>query len=741
MRRHTIPIALGLAVLLVFLAHAAKLDFTLINRFENLSYDARLLLTMPHSKDNRVVIVDIDEKSLAEEGRWPWGRDRLALMMNQLFDRYRVALVAFDVVFAEPDVSSGINVLQNLAQQELQHDATYRAVLEQIRPRLDHDAQFAKVLEGRPVVLGYYFNPVSDAVEARQSGMLPNPTLPAGAFAGRTIPFVGGNGYGANLAEFQRAAKRAGHFVPFLDDDGITRRVPMLMEYKGAYYESLSLAIMRTLLGISNVEPIFPTGRTFGYTGLEWLKLGNLYIPVDERVNALVPYRGKKGSFKYISATDVIHGRASVADLKDAVALVGTSAPGLQDLRAAPMEASYPGVEIHANLVAGMLDRSIKQKPAYVRGAEIVTLLVLGLVLSIVLPMLSPLKAALASAVASVLVLGINLLAWSSGNLVLPLASSIMLVVILFVLSMSYGYFIEARGKRQLAGVFGQYVPPELVEKMGENPQKFTQELMEGQRREMTVLFSDVRNFTSMSEGLTPKQLSQMLNEYLTVMTNVIQKHNGTIDKYIGDAIMAFWGAPLEDPQHARHALLAAMEMQAALVDLRIKFKEKGWPEIKTGAGVNSGEINVGNMGSEFRMAYTVLGDPVNLASRLEGLTKQYGVTIMVGEATKKAIPDMVFRELDRVRVKGKEEPVAIFEPLGLEGQVDKTVLDELKLFHRTLALYREQNWDMAEVQLLSMLKSSPHCYLYKLYMERIGRHRTNPPPSDWGGVTVFETK
>jgi adenylate cyclase len=281
-------------------------------------------------------------------------------------------------------------------------------------------------------------------------------------------------------------------------------------------------------------------------------------------------------------------------------------------------------------------------------------------------------------------------------------------------------------------------VPPELVDEMSENPGNFT---MEGESREMTVLFSDVRGFTTISEGLSPKELSRLMNEYMTPMTRIIHKHRGTIDKYIGDAIMAFWGAPLADPEHSRHALLAAMEMQQALAPLREQFKAKGWPEIRIGVGINTGTMSVGNMGSEFRMAYTVMGDAVNLASRLESLTKQYGVGIIVGEHTKKALPDVVFRELDRVRVKGKDEPVAIYEPLGAAGQVDKTALDELELFQRALKLYRAQDWDLAEVQLLNLQKSSPESTLYRLYLERITHFRANPPGVEWDGVFTFKTK
>ncbi len=264
---------------------------------------------------------------------------------------------------------------------------------------------------------------------------------------------------------------------------------------------------------------------------------------------------------------------------------------------------------------------------------------------------------------------------------------------------------------------------------------------MEGESREMTVLFSDVRGFTTISEGLDPKQLTQLMNEFLTPMTHVIHHSRGTIDKYMGDAIMAFWGAPLHDPDHARHALQAAMDMVQRLGDLQAQFKAKGWPEINIGIGLNTGVMTVGNMGSEFRMAYTVMGDAVNLGSRLEGLTKNYGVHIIVSETTREKAPDFVYRELDMVRVKGKDKPVTIYEPVCEAGKEDNSIKDELELYREALKLYRAQNWDMAELQFLNLQKQYPGRYLYQMYVERINYFRQHLPGSGWDGVFTYETK
>lgn len=745
LKKNAVRIALGFAVLLVLLGHAAKVyQIPFLNQLDAIIYDYRLRLTMPRTVDDRIVILDIDEKSLKEEGRWPWSRHRLAMMIDKLFDRYHIAVVGFDVVFAEKDESSGLNVLQELAQKQLRDVPQYQSALDRVRPQLEYDRQFAAAIKGRPVILGYYFSTSESGHKATETGMLPPPVLPAGTFAGRRIPFTTWDGYGANLPELQQAAAGAGHFNPLTDFDGVSRRVPMLAEFNGAYYESLSLAMVRAIFGFPKVVPGFPpeAASSKDYSGLEWIELntdhGTIKIPVDQNAGTLVPYRGPQGSFKYISAADVLHDRADVKDLQGRIVLVGTTAPGLLDLRSTPVAAVFPGVEVHANLISGILDQNIKQKPSYVIGAEVMLVFITGVLLALGLPLLNPLRATLTTLVVMLFVLATNLMVWHYGNLVLPLASAALLIIGIYVLNVAYGYFVEARSKRQITGLFGRYVSRELVDEMSRNPQQVS---MEGESREMSVLFSDVRGFTSISEGMDPKELSRLMNEFLSPLTQVIHKHRGTVDKYMGDCIMAFWGAPLRDPEHASHAVLAGLEMQATLHALRPKFKERNWPEIKIGVGVNSGRMSVGNMGSAIRVAYTVMGDAVNLASRLEGITKQYGVGMIVGEGTKAMMPDFAFRELDRVRVKGKDEPVAIYEPIGPANQTDKVLLDELKLFHQALKYYRLQDWDRAEMQLLNLQRMAPGSKLYEIYAKRINYFRNTSPGDNWDGVWVFETK
>lgn len=361
MKQHIVRYTLGFLVLLVLLGHAARFyQFGFVSRLDAIIYDTKVRLTMPQSVDERVVILDIDEKSLGEIGRWPWGRDRVSQLVRKLFDQHGITLLGFDVVFAEPDESSGLKVLDRLARSELKDSSQFQAVLQSLRPQLDNDGSFIETLKGRPVILGYYLSNVKDGVA---SGALPPPALPAGSFTGRSIPFVSYLTHGGNLAEFQKAAFSGGHFNPLVDFDGISRRVPLLAEYKGEYYEALSLAMVRALIGQPKVVPWFPEDRWFssrGYQGMEAIDLptarGTLRIPVDDEVAVLIPYRGYQGSFRYYSIADIMADRIEPGELKGKIALVGTTAPGLLDLRATPVGEAYPGVEIHANLITGMLD-------------------------------------------------------------------------------------------------------------------------------------------------------------------------------------------------------------------------------------------------------------------------------------------------------------------------------------------------------------------------------------------------
>jgi len=545
-------------------------------------------------------------------------------------------------------------------------------------------------------------------------------------------------GYGANLPELQANAVAAGHFNPDIDVDGIVRRVPLLYEFEGNYYESLSLAMSRQILGVDRLEPLLADDIAGNYATVEWFRLGHIRIPVDEFAQAIVPYRGKQGSFPYVSATDVLNSQAAADILEDTIVLIGTSAPGLFDLRSTPVQNKFPGVEIHANLIAGILDQGIKELPKYVQGIEFIHLFIAGLIITLLLPFLTPVWSMLATTGLLLLSVAVNYIIWHEVNIVLPVAAVVAMILILLLLNMSYGFFFERRIKGQITDLFGQYVPPELVDEMSEDPASY---IRDAEERELTVLFSDVRGFTTLSEGLTPKELSSLMNEFLSELTRVIHDHRGTIDKYMGDAIMAFWGAPVKDPDHAKHALTAGLAMIERMYALQDVFEERGWPRLYIGVGLNTGNMSVGNMGSRFRTAYTVIGDEVNLGSRLEGLTKEYGVELIVGENTKNALPDYVFRELDLVRVKGKHKPIGIYQPLALYSDVSKEELEELEHYQLALDTYRAKNWDDAEKLFEELKQKYEAREVYNVYLKRLDFFRKNPPGTDWDGVFTFTTK
>ncbi|UCH48031.1 MAG: CHASE2 domain-containing protein [Betaproteobacteria bacterium] len=742
MKKHLVRFSLGFVVVLAFVAHAiGAFDSSLLDRLELALYDARLRLTMPGGVDQRIVIVDVDEKSLAVEGRWPWRRDKVGMLVDQLFDHYQAGLVGFDVVFSEPGESSGLTVLRELSATTLRDDKAFQDAVQRLSPRLEYDRVFSEKLRNRPVVLGYYFtNPEESSDQVQSSGLLPDPVLGPGTFTDKNIRYTSWLGYAANLPELQRAAAGAGHFNTWPDEDGVTRRVPMLVEHAGAFYAPLSLALVRLGLGSQDVVPGFPKLSVWNrnYPGLEWLEVGGMRVPVDEMMAALVPYRGAVGSYAYVSATDVLRGVTPVELLRNKIILVGTTTPGLYDLRAAPVGEVYPGVEIHANLIAGMLDGTIMHRPPYVLGAEVALLLLCGVSMTVLLPLFSPLRATLLTVAILAGLVGLNLLVWVNANTVLPLASGMTMIALLFALNMSYGYFVESRAKHQITSRFGQYVPAAVVEEMSRHHETIS---MEGERRELSVLFSDIRGFTSISERLGAKELTSLMNQLMTPLTQLVYQYRGTIDKYMGDCLMAFWGAPLKDPEHAQKAVLCGLEMHKTIRQLTPAFRARNWPEIEIGVGVNSGKVVVGNMGSELRIAYTVIGDAVNLASRLESLTKHYGVPMIVGERTRSLAPELVYRELDKVVVKGSDQPVTIYEPMGRQGEVDAAQLDALQLWAQFLRLYRTGEWDKAELQLLNLQKQDSSRRLYQLFMDRISGLRSNPPVAPWDGATRFEPK
>jgi adenylate cyclase len=713
---------------------SSSLRLPLIDEIEEYLYDVRLRWNMPNTIDDRIVIVDIDERSIAAEGHFPWQRDKMAHLVETLFEYYRVRVVAFDMVFAEPEESTALQLIEDLQNQpDLD---TGNIPLAELHTRWETDRQFAESVTDRNVILGFTFKQIVTEREPATTGLLPFPTIYAEQLEGISLPLYEAEGYVSNFAALQEVAEFGGFFsYPRLDD--IIRSTPLLQTFQGDLYETLSLAAARLYLGNPPIQFEFGEGGDFTGLNLENLLLGDIRIPVDERTQAYIPFRGPLGSFPYVSATDVLNREAGRAILRDKLVIVGTTSAGLLDLRATPVSDAYAGVEIHANLASAVLDERFMARPPYITGVEFIVVVANLLVMAVLIPRLSPVLIAMT---VTVLLFGntmLNINLWDSYQLIVPLSATLIAILTMAFLQITYNYFVESRRKQRLGRMFGQYIPAEVVEEIDASGQELS---LEGESREMTVLFSDVRGFTTISESLEPAELTRFMNAFLTPITQVIHDNRGTIDKYIGDAVMAFWGAPLRDSRHAQHAVTAALGMIQAMQKVTKDFAHKGWPPIQIGIGISSGPMSVGNMGSAFRMAYTVMGDVVNLGSRLEGQTKEYGVSIIMAEETAALVKGFALKELDLVRVKGKMVPIKIYEPLGRTADLTEAQSRELADYHEALSLYRDKEFEQAR-SLFSELQANHPCRLHNLYLKRINAFLETPPGSDWDGVFVAQNK
>ena len=723
-----LPVLLAVLHLLGFLPWAG------LRTLDDELYDWRLRGVMPRTLDERVVIVDIDEASLGQFGHWPWRRDRVAALVDEVVDRQQAAVMAFDVVFAEPDGSSPLPGLRALADGPLKATPGLHERIDALAGQWDYDARFAQALHGRPVVLGYYLT--SDRAR-RRAGALPAPVWPPST---PRLAVTHWDGYGSNLPLLAQAAAAMGYFNPVTDADGQVRAVPMLAELDGAYYEALALATIRvwaaggrgeaaraTLTPLSDAATGHMQGLRLGYADGRTQTIGT-----DVQAAALVPYRGpggpNGGSFRYVSAADLLSGRLPAASLAGRIVLVGSTAPGLQDLRATPAGETYPGVEVHANLIAGLMDGRIPVRPDYAPGYELVTVLALGLLLALGLPRLTlgPATLLTAGGVGSLLLLDASL--FLSAALVLPLATALVMAAAVAVLNLVLSYMLESRTRRQLAALFGVYVPPELVREMLEDPQRYS---MQAQARTLTVMFCDLRGFTRMAEDMAPTDVQALLGALFTRVTACIRQNGGTIDKYIGDCVMAFWGAPVAQPDHARRAVATALAIQADVARFNDERAAAGLSPVPVSIGLNSGMMAVGDMGSDVRRAYTVIGDAVNLAARIEAITREYGVDIAAGEATQAlTADDFIWQPIDRVQVKGRQRQTQLYEPLGTPEQLTPDLAEELALWQESLAALREQQPERAAAALHALRVKNSTKSLYALYEKRLRL----PAAADPGG-------
>ncbi len=706
----------------------------LLQRLEWISYDQRVQATVKGQAPAEIVIVDIDEASLAEFGQWPWPRDQVALLIDKLFTEQQISLLGLDMVFAEQE--------QNLLAQQWQQLQRDYPQLAQLPAPASSDERLAAVLALYPIVSGFYFDRSATAAAAvvANTGQLPAPlpllTTATDDTAGpelAQLPLIIAHRFASNLPVLQQQALHGGFFDnPMVDADGIFRRVPLLQTYQQQLYPSLPLAMLQTLLAMPPVQ--LESHFAGGLWQLEAVDVGGYRLPTDPYGAVLVPWYGPRNTFTRISASEVLQNSSARAELAGAIVLLGTSAPGLMDLRSTPVGAVFPGVEIHASVLAGLLQLQLLSEPGYALAITVIMLLGLGLLLSWWLPRLPSLWLVAVCTVLLVLHIAANLYAWQQG-LLLPLAAGMLLLLLLMGWHLTLNFWRESQAKRQVTSQFGLYVPPQLVNDIVANPAALD---LTGQERELTVLFSDVRGFTSFAEHLAPAQLSQVMNQLLSPVTRAIHQHRGTIDKYMGDAVMAFWGAPLADHQHAWHAVQGALAMQRALTATNRQFVQQGLPALAMGIGVHTGVMNVGNMGSDFRMAYTVMGDNVNLGARIESLSKRYAADILLSGDTVAALADrregLAIRPVDLVRVKGRQTPVQLFELL-----VDPSPeqYQSVELTERAWHYYQQRDFAAAKL-CYDQLENQP---LGLLFCERCTYYLNNPPPKDWDGVFTHLSK
>lgn len=706
-----------------------------LERLDAMLYDWRFQLLPPQREALLpIVIVDLDEATQQREGRWPWDRAKVAQLVDAMRAQGAV-LIGFDVVFSEPG--------PNPARQLMQSDAVPEALREVLADSVqahDGDTRLAETLDPY-VLLGYFLH-----ADGGRAGMLPPPFLIMAPEAAAATTIQALPDYTSNLPGLVESGASSGFIVAIPDADGIVRRMPMVLRHEEGIYTALSLEMARLALNAPWIRLDMATrGAQQVVTGVRVGK--RLRVPLDEAGNLLVPYRGKAGAFTTISATGVLQGDAPaerLAALDGAMVLVGTSALGLSDLRTTPLQTGYPGVEAHANVVDAMLQAAGGLDTFYVRpdwapGATLALMLVLGLLLALGLPGRPPRMMMGAAFACLVLVVGGNGLAWHLWHVALPLIGPVLLVASLALLNIVGGYLVTNRQKRAIQSLFGEYVPAAYVARMVAQPDSV---LLSGEQRDMTVLFSDIRHFTAMSEHLSASELKDLLNRYLSAVTEVIFQHGGTIDKYVGDMVMAFWNAPLDDAQHASRAVAAALAMQARMVQLREEFVADGLPTFAVGIGLNTGSMNVGDMGSRYRRAYTVLGDAVNLGSRLESLTAYYGVPVLVSECTRDEASDFIYRRVDRIRVKGRRNAVEVSEPVCSSGRADTALLDRLARFEQALDDYQGRRWPQARTALQALREEDPaYGTLVEVYLGRMTDEELAGLPDDWDGVYTHHSK
>jgi adenylate cyclase len=680
-----------------------------------------------------VVIVDIDEDSLKAIGQWPWPRTTIADLITRITALGAVT-IGFDVIFAEPD---------RMSPAVAEH--SFRGIDADTRAKLDslpsNDEVLADAIKQSRVVVGQAgaaaATPTPQAEMALQTGFAVRGPDPAPYVV--TFP-----GLLRNVLPLEEAAAGRGLFSINPENDGIVRRVPVIMVAQGALVPSLSMEMLRVVSGSSAILV------RVDEAGVQAVAVPGLEVPTDRNGQLWVHFN-KHDPARFVSAKDVLQGTVPPDRMRGRLVLIGTSAIGLLDLKTTPVEAAMPGVEVHAQIIESVLNKSLLVNPNYAIGAELAAAVLIGLAIIIAAPMLSATVVVLLGAVLIAGLIGFSLYLFVEDNLLIdftyPLISSWLIYLVLTFVN----YFREQKQRQQIRSAFGFYLSPHMVEQLARSPEKL---VLGGEERRMTILFSDVRGFTTISEHYKddPQGLTRLMNRFLTPLTNAIIERKGTIDKYIGDAIMAFWNAPVDDDEQEANACDAALEMQARAAALNVELKREAeanggkYMPLRIGVGLNTGPCVVGNMGSDFRFNYSVLGDTVNFASRLEARTKDYRLPLVIGSRTAEgAKQKFASMEIDLIQVKGKTQPEAVFAVLGRAEVAQDPRCGELRdLNAQMLAHFRKQQWDET-LNVIDRCRKAAEGFdvvgLYDMYVERIETYRADPPGPDWDGVYEAESK
>ena len=701
-------------------------------------------------------VVDLDEDSLARYGQWPWPRHLLARLIKVLTES-GAAAIGLDMLLAEEDRTS-----PRILQQSLRNSFGVEVDFHGLPPELeDNDALLAGIMAQAPVVTGFFlhFNPAASTELPEDLPALRGVVeqTPPGGRPPRDLVL---QAYGATLPlQTLRDAAPLGSINVAPDPDGIVRAVPLVTQTPGRLHLSLGLRALMRGLGVSTLL------LRGGPDGLQELVLGPYRVPVSPEGLMHVPFRGPRHTYPYFSAADVLDGKVPPEELQGRVLIVGTSAPGLLDIRATPLDPVYPGVEVHAAAIDAILSGNFLQVPAWSPGAQVMGIMVVGLAATAAFALASPLVYLPLTLGMTAATVWVSWSIFARGFFFTP--QYVLLTIVLLTTSLlAVRFWQESRQRRLLRQAFSRYVAPDLVDRISDRDG----DILAGEKRRVSLMFTDIRSFTSISEKLAPEQVVHMLNRYFTPMTALIRASSGTVDKFIGDAIMAFWNAPLDVPRHERQAVLCALNMHDALNSLNEELHAQMGIRLHMGVGIHTGDVYVGNMGSAELLDYTCIGDTVNLASRLEGMCPVYGVEAVVSgdcvasccgeEPTASSTPgrgrkedarrmavwgsdtaataDIVFLPLDSVKVKGKDRPVHIYTPLTAREAAQRET--ELIALAAARALYTAGDFSAARKAFATLGAAHPQCQIHAEYARRCAALHTNPP-AQWDGVWTFSKK